>query len=248
MELYVLGSSSAGNCYVLDNKEEALVIEAGLPFRKVKEALMYDISRIKGVIVTHEHGDHAKYAHEYLNNRIDVYASSGTISGCVKLFNSSYKPTVIKAWDVVCIGGFKVQAFDVQHDAREPLGFMIYHEDMGVTLFATDTYYIKYRFENLSNILIECNYRSDILYNNIERGRLPEKLKNRTLKSHMSYETCLETLQANDLSKVNNIVLIHLSDGNSNEKEFKEGIEKALCKTVHIANKGLVLNFGKTPF
>lgn len=248
MDLIILGSSSAGNCYILDNKKEALVIEAGLPLKKVKAALDYDISRIKGVLVTHEHGDHAKSAHEYLSNRIDVYASAGTIAGCKKMFDSAYKPTVIKAWDVIELGGFKIQAFDVQHDAREPFGFIIQHEDMGLTLFATDTYYLKYRFEGLNNILIECNYRSDILYNNIEKGRLPEKLKNRTLKSHMSYETCLETLQANDLSQVNNIVLIHLSDGNSNEKEFKEGMDKALCKTVHIANNKMKLKFNKTPF
>jgi hypothetical protein len=58
----------------------------------------------------------------------------------------------------------------------------------------------------------------------------------------------METLLANDLSAVNNIVLIHLSDCNSNALEFQQGIKKATGKTVHIANKLMILKFNKTPF
>jgi hypothetical protein len=68
------------------------------------------------------------------------------------------------------------------------------------------------------------------------------------MKSHCSFDTCRETLLANDLSKVNNIVLIHLSDGNANASEFKQGIIDATGKTVHIAEKGMTINFNKSPF
>ncbi|MNL90041.1 hypothetical protein D3C87_2207830 [compost metagenome] len=65
----------------------------------------------------------------------------------------------------------------------------------------------------------------------------------------MSVETCLETLQANDLRAVNNIVLIHLSDRNSDAKVFKQRIEDATLKTVTIATAGLTIdNFNITPF
>ena len=80
-------------------------------------------------------------------------------------------------------------------------------------------------------------------------GKLPMTLRTRTMKSHCSFDTCREILLANDLSAVNHIVLIHLSDGNSNAKEFKQGINAATGKTTHIAESGMTIsNFNKSPF
>jgi hypothetical protein len=64
----------------------------------------------------------------------------------------------------------------------------------------------------------------------------------------MSLDTCIKTLKANDLSLVNNIVLIHLSDSNSNEIEFKKEVKQATGKTVTVANNGISIDFNKTPF
>ena len=66
MKLKVLGSGSSGNCYILENDTEALIIEVGVPFKDVKVALNFDIKKIKAVIVTHEHGDHRRYWYEYV--------------------------------------------------------------------------------------------------------------------------------------------------------------------------------------
>lgn len=248
MELTVIGSGSRGNCYLLSNEKEALVIECGMPFMEVKMALDFNISKIVGVLLTHEHGDHAKCVNDYLNNRINVWMSEGTDKALKGKIKSNYLPLLLTAGCKTKIGNFTILPFDVKHDAAEPLGFLISHDEIGVMLFATDTYYLPYTFANLTNILIECNYRDDILQANIEKGHLPVQLRNRTLESHMSFKTCREALLANDLSKVNNIVLIHLSDGNSNAKEFKRDIHSATGKTVHIAEKGLKININTHPF
>lgn len=55
-------------------------------------------------------------------------------------------------------------------------------------------------------------------------------------------------LSANDLTAVNNIVLIHLSDGNSNEKQFKKEVYELTGKNVYVASNGMNLKFNKTPF
>ncbi len=245
MELTVLGSSSKGNCYILQNKDEALVIEAGLPLLEVKKALDFNISKVVGCLVSHEHLDHAKYVRDFENSRIILCMSAGTSFGLSYILHDV---VFISKQSRFKLGNFTIMPFNVMHDAREPLGFFINHPETGNILFVTDSYYIPYRFEGLNQIMIECNYRQDILESNISSGRIPKALRDRTLQSHMSYHTCLEALQANDLSKVNNIVLLHLSDGNSNEKEFREGIHAATAKSVHIAQKGLKINFGKQPF
>jgi phosphoribosyl 1,2-cyclic phosphodiesterase len=244
MELRILGSSSAGNCYVFDNGKEALVVECGISFQEVKKAVNFDISRIAGCLVSHEHGDHAKYVQKFIDAHIPVYMSLGTFE---KLEVSKYTKRLI-AGKQTSIGTFKVLPFNTQHDAAEPLGFLIFHPEMGTTLFATDTYCLAHTFKRLNNILIECNYRIDILEANVETGKIPEAQRDRTLLSHLSFDTCLEMLLANNLSAVNNIVLIHLSDGNSNAVEFQQGIHEATGKTVHVATKGMILNFNKIPF
>ena len=246
MELLVLGSSSRGNGYVLQNESEALVIECGVSVLEVKKAVAFNVSKIVGALCSHEHGDHAKYASTFLYNRINVWMSYGTM----KAINpkGGFLPLLLEAGKTVKIGNFSVLPFGVKHDAAEPLGFLINHPETGNVLFITDSYYSPYRFEGLNNILIECNYSTEILQRNIEAGKIPLAVRNRTLQSHMSLETCLETLEANDLKAVNNIVLIHLSDGNSNAYEFQREVHRATGKTILVAEKGLSINFNKTPF
>lgn len=55
MILKCLGSSSSGNCYVLDSGKEALIIEAGIDFKSVKVALDFNIRKIVGVVISHSH-------------------------------------------------------------------------------------------------------------------------------------------------------------------------------------------------
>ncbi len=250
MELKILGSSSNGNCYMLDNGKDCLMIECGVAFKEVQKAVNFDISRICGVIISHEHGDHAKHVQKCLDSRIPIYASHGTLDSLgVETANVPNLVRPMSELKIHQIGKFKVQPFKTQHDANEPFGFLIYHPECGKVLFATDTYYLHYTFDGLNNILIECNYRQDILDSNVESGKIHPAMRARTMKSHCSFDTCREILLANDLSKVNNIVLIHISDGNANAGEFKQGIVEATGKTVHIAERGMTIkNFNVSPF
>ena len=246
MELVVLGSSSQGNSYILQNDREALLLEAGVKFAEVKRALDYNITKVVGCLITHEHKDHAGHINEVLNATIPVFASAGTIKKTK--IEGNRLPFICEAGALLVLGGFRIIPFGTMHDSAEPLGFFINHEETGNLLFATDTYYLPCTFAGLNNVLIECNYRLDLLNANIAAGRIPAIVRNRTIKSHLSYEHCLQALQANDLKAVNNIVLIHLSAGNSNAEEFRQGIKQATGKNIHIAQAGLTINFNKTPF
>lgn len=247
MRLVVLGSSSKGNCYLLDDGRECLMLECGVAFSEVKQALGFDISRVKGCLVSHEHGDHAKHALKCLESCIPLYLSSGTRKA-LELPESGLVNEMAELASQ-SIGGFVVRPFATQHDAAQPFGFLIHHPACGMVLFATDTHYLRYTFAGLNNIMIECNYRSDILSDNVRKGNVPAALSRRTVRSHMEYDTCRTALLANDLSAVNNIVLIHLSDANSDAAAFVSGIRAATGKTVTAARRGLVIdNFNKTPF
>jgi len=245
MKLKIINSGSAGNAYILENEHEALLIECGVPFIEIKKALNFNLNKLVGCLLTHEHLDHAKCIWDVWGAGIPIVSSEKTLH---KLSMQKGFPALFVDDLPEFIGNFTIHTFKVNHDAVDPIGFYIQHPDCENVLFATDTYYLKHTFPNLNNIIIEANYCEDILKNREENGNANTYISNRVRRSHMSIQQCLSTLGANDLSNVNNIVLIHLSDGNSHEVEFKKKTELATGKTVHVASKGLEIEFNKTPF
>ena len=122
----------------------------------------------------------------------------------------------------------------MQHDV-ENVGFLIYsNHSKEKLLFLTDTFYCKYKFKNLDYLMVEANYSIDILDKNISAGYIPKILKKRLLTSHFSIDNLKSFLKANDLLKVKQIYLIHLSTGNSDSKLFKLEIEKLTGKPTEI--------------
>lgn len=246
MNLKVIGTGSKGNAYILSNEHEALLIECGVNIKAIKQALNFDLSTVAGCIVTHEHLDHAKSILEVMKLGINVYGTAGTL----KCRNAAALPRAktIQSKQEFKVGNFKILPFDVKHDAAEPVGFLIEHPDCGRTLFLTDTYYCAYTFPGLHNIIIEANYSKEIIDKKFGAESGMEFLRNRILKSHFSLANCKDMLSANDLSFVNNIVLIHLSDTNSDEVHFQHEVESLTGKNVIVASNGLLIEFNKTPF
>lgn len=148
---------------------------------------------------------------------------------------ASHRAKAVKSKEQFNIGTWTILPFETEHDAAEPLGFLLANAAGDKLLYATDTYYVRYRFRGLSHIMVECNYSVDILRANVEAGIVPAELKNRLLRSHFSLENVKEFLKANDLSKVQEIWLIHLSDGNSDAERFKREIQELTGKPTYIA-------------
>jgi Metal-dependent hydrolases of the beta-lactamase superfamily I len=232
MDIKVIASGSKGNAYRIRDGTTSLLLECGIPIKLIHKALDYHLTDIDGCLISHEHGDHSRAAQDVLKSGIDIYTSEGTAAA---LGLAGHHVKIMKAKQQFKIGDLIILPFDTEHDAAEPLGFLITDQSGDKLLFATDTYYIKYKFQRLTHIMLECNYSVDILNQNIEAGRVPGVLKNRLLKSHFSLEHVKEFLQANDLSAVKEIWLLHLSDNNSDAERFKREIEELTGKMVFIA-------------
>lgn len=245
MKLTVLGSSSSGNSYILEASDGVLIIECGLPFIEVKKAIDFKIDRIVGAIVTHQHGDHAKYIAEYLKSAIRVCALKDVFDAHTlkqRIFCKTIEPM-----HGYRIGTFKVFALPVEHDVP-CVGFVIEHAEMGKMLFVTDTMMFEYRIENLSHILIEANYSDEVLDYNIENGITPTSMRSRLLQSHMEIKTTENILLSSNLDSVNEIVLIHLSNNNSDAEQFKQRIMQKTGKPVIIAKRGVTVEVSKQPY
>lgn len=226
MKLKVLGSSSAGNCYILENDSEALIIEAGISFKEVKKALDFNVRKIVGVISSHSHKDHSRYIHEYERAGIPVF--------------KPYESEMDR--QVRTYGKFVIKSFEVVHDVP-CCGFLIEHPEMGKLLFVTDTEFVKYRFDkqNISHIMVEANYSDELLTDE------PTK-RTHVLTGHMKINTACDFIEANRTAQLRNVVLIHLSDSSSDAEQFMAMAEKVAKCPVYVAEKGLNVSFDLVPF
>ncbi|PIC87954.1 MBL fold metallo-hydrolase [Sporosarcina sp. P20a] len=232
IEITTLATGSTGNCYHITDGHSSLLLECGIKFKSIQKELNFQTSNIAGVLVSHEHKDHCKAVQDVADRGLDIYMSQGT-ADAIGIQHHRIRPVTCK--ETFKVGTWTILPFDVQHDAAEPFGFLIANQEDDKLLFATDTYYIKYKFSNLTHLMIECNYSQKILEENVESGRVPEFLMNRVMQSHFSLENLLVFLKANDLSRVQEIHLLHLSDSNSNEIEFKKAVQAATGKLVYVA-------------
>ena len=116
MKLTVLGSGSAGNGYLLEGRDSALLVECGVKPEVLMRSTSVQLSRIAGALVTHEHKDHAGYLDRYANLGIPVYASAGTLYRSPKPGNGSAR-VAVRSMQTFRVGSFTVSAFDVRHDA-----------------------------------------------------------------------------------------------------------------------------------
>jgi phosphoribosyl 1,2-cyclic phosphodiesterase len=238
LKIQIIGSGSSGNCFRVDDGQTALLLECGLPIQKIKAGCGYNLSGIAGCCVSHEHGDHAKAVNDLMKSGVDVYMTEGTARACnaqtyrLKLWHRDGTDKIgLPFYHTERIGTFAVKPFAVHHDAAEPVNYLIESKATNERLlFVTDTQYIDYRFSGLTHIMAEANFSDDAL---AEPENAPRR--HRLRRTHMSLEHCIELLKANDLSQIQEIWLIHLSQSNGNAEEFKYRVQEATGCEVHIA-------------
>lgn len=241
MKFHVIGTGSNGNAYALvSDSGQKLLIEAGVHLDKVKQQLNFDLSDIKGCLISHEHGDHAQYVRNYaLISRI--YSMKKTIDkfpvgkmNVGRFYSMDDKP--------LKLGEFTVIPFLVIHDAAHPVGFVILHPVAGNIVYITDAAFLPDGVSNfIDHLIIEVNYCQEILELNIENGMDPY-LANRITATHFSLEKAVKFIEGmNVIPKT--ITCIHLSDTNSSEKLIKETLMSKFGCIVNIARNGDVYNF-----
>ena len=243
MKLVVINSNSTGNAYALDAGNEILLLEAGCRMAFVKRAIDYRIANVVGCILSHEHGDHAKYATEYAKFGVEVFGP--TEIGVKKSFPfGKFHPLIVER--VKHIGDFDVVPFENFHDV--PIfGYLIRHKDMGGTmLFSTDSYKIGMTIRNIRHFLIEANYEDSLLKENVRNGEINKAQADRIMLSHMSLNYCIEYLRDCEADKsARTITLCHLSERNSDPKLFRESVAGAFGVPVFVASKGTIVELNK---
>lgn len=215
----ILASGSSGNCYFLET-EPNILIEAGVPLDKVRQAVRFKTSSIAACLVSHSHGDHSKYIKDYLKFGIKCYMTPETqaeLSIKHPLIENIHPLTRKK------IGSSIVTPFLVKHDTDAPIGFVVESGNEKI-LYSGDTAFIKYKFKGLTRIMIECNW--------YEEAEIDTQQRKRLLQTHMNLTQVREFLKKNDLTATKEILLLHISKHNGYPEHFKRVIQEDTGKLV----------------
>ena len=227
MKFEALASSSAGNAYIVSDRDTRILLECGVSHKKLQKLSGFSLSEFKACLISHEHKDHAKSVDELISRGMDVYMSCGTAEAL-----ETECANLIEDMEQFNIGSLDIVPFAVFHDAKEPLGFLIKSRvDGDVLAFATDTVNLRYRFPGLNILAIEANYDKVIL---ARCEKLPEKVRHRIENAHMEIDTLCDYLRSLDLSVCREIHLLHLSDATSHEENFLKKVKKAVPNNIKV--------------
>lgn len=224
-----IATGSGGNCYLLKNGDETLIIEAGISLTKIKKALEYDFRGVKSCLVTHEHGDHAGSATKLAEMGVDIYASAGTLKAIG--LDSHRRAKAISHAGKYNIAGLEIQPFNIDHRAAEPLGFYIqHHESKTKIIFATDLNRMRYAFRDINFWFLECNHDVKILSKNIYDGKLHPslmKIKDEHYGLNMVKDYVQKTILP-DKKNLRKLRLIHPSKNNFDKEQAEKEIKDIL--------------------
>lgn len=232
IEIQALASSSTGNCYRVTDGSASLLLECGIPIQQIKQGLGFKLGEVIGCLISHEHQDHCKAVKNIIKTGVDCYMSRDTAD---TLGLEGHRVKIIQAKQQFRLCTWTILPFDIVHDAAEPLGFLLANQVGEKLLYLSDTTYCRYRFQGLTHLMLESNYSLDILRENVANGNVSVEIKNRIIRTHFSLQNVKDFLKANDLNQVQEIWLLHLSNGNSDANRFKREIQELTGKVVYVA-------------
>ena len=252
-----LFSGSSGNSTYIKYGDDEILIDAGVSCKQIQTALQSigsDLSKIKGILVTHEHSDHIKGL-EMISKKycIPVYINQCSLDGIeketAKIMVSAFAE-IKNPQDTIDIGGIHADIFKTPHDACGSVGYRFTFSDGTSLGYATDIGYIT---KGIANSLFGCD--SVILESNhdiamLKNGSYPYHLKARIMsdKGHLSNVSCADFLPHLYEHGTRKVVLAHLSEHNNTpilaynqslEAIKKAGIDPAEFKLT-VAKKSII--------
>ena len=222
MQIEVLGSSSAGNAYLVSDGSSSILLECGLPLRDMQIKSEFRIANVDACLVSHCHIDHSRAIHDVLKMGVDVYTLPETLSALgVAEHYRTHSTEPLKPFTV---NTFEIMAITMHHDCP-CVGYMVYSTNTNERLFfATDTYKITVNPQGVDYLILEINYQKEIVNRLVNDGVMESSIRARLLFSHYELSKALKWLNRIDKSRLKRIYVAHLSNGHSNAEHIKQAV------------------------
>lgn len=230
-----IGSGSKGNCLVAEVDGSRVLLDCGLAPRETERRLArigLTPADIAGIIVTHEHDDHAGQAYPFAAlHRLPVWLTYGTQAALAESgkLPGDVETRTIDGRTSFAVGGIEVRPYTVPHDAREPVQFVLSDGAfrLGVlTDIGASTAHVEATLSGCDALVLECNHDYDMLW----AGEYPKWLKERISGpfGHLSNDAAGKLLAALDRSRLKHLLAAHLSHQNNRPELAREALAQAM--------------------
>lgn len=227
-----LGSGSKGNATAVTDGKHSLLVDCGFSRKAVTERLAQagcDPATLRALVVTHEHGDHAKGAMalcELLD--IPLYASFGTALRMKWLEHPLFR--LIASESVLNIESFQVCPVVVPHDSKEPLQFVIESQSLKRLGILSDlgciTRHLVSAYKHCHGLQLEANHDPFML----RSGPYPPRLQARVAGNygHLSNRQCADLIRHLSWPGLQSVSAGHISEKNNAESLVRQELSQAL--------------------
>ncbi len=231
-----LFSGSKGNCTYIENGNAALLVDAGVSFKRIREALEVrelDITKIKAVLITHEHGDHVSGLKTLLKKlAIPVIASRDTVYSLEfhKILTDKNERIYIDDTNSLELSGFRVTRFATSHDCVGSSGYRIQLSDELTVAVCTDlgivTDCVRSGVMGADLVMIESNHDPVML----RLGPYTPDLKLRVsgVRGHLSNAVAASLCGELFKNGTRRFVLAHLSENNNTPEKAEAAVKASL--------------------
>jgi phosphoribosyl 1,2-cyclic phosphodiesterase len=230
-----IGSGSKGNCLVAEVGDSRLLLDCGLSPREAERRLArlgLAPRDITGIIVTHEHDDHAGQVYPFAaQHGVPVWLTHGTRSAMLEAgkLPGEVRTHAIEGRSSFAIGAIEVLPYTVPHDAREPVQFVLSDgaARLGVlTDIGAPTAHVQTTLSGCDALVLECNHDVDMIWG----GDYPKWLKERITGpfGHLSNRQSEQLLGTLDRSRLKHVIAAHLSQHNNRPDLARAALAQAM--------------------
>ncbi|MCX7891432.1 MAG: MBL fold metallo-hydrolase [Burkholderiales bacterium] len=232
MRFASLGSGSRGNALVVAASASRVLLDCGFAPRDCERRLArlgLAPADLDGIVVTHEHDDHAGHALPFAaRHGLTVWMTHGTFRA-VGGDGAPARVVPIDSHAPFAVGGLSITPFPVPHDAREPVQFVFSDGALrlGVlTDIGAPTRHVVEMLSGCDALVLECNHDPGML----AAGPYPEWLKQRIAGpfGHLANDAAAELLAALDRTRLRHVVAAHLSEANNTPELARAALAQAL--------------------
>ncbi len=233
VRLGALGSGSGGNALVLSGRSGSIIVDIGFSKKEMcrrLDALQLQPERIQAALLTHEHDDHSKGCRVFCNGfAIPLYATSLTVGFLRQRGKLPERVMEFEPGSQFKIGEFQVEPFAVQHDAINPVGFVIYCEGMKIGI-ATDLGCLNQlaiqRLRDCDALVLESNYDVEMLINSQRQLMLKRRIMGRN--GHLGNVDACSALNILLTPRTKVLLMAHLSRECNSDKIVRSLVENRL--------------------